>query len=279
MAISKVSGTAWADVAKVDGISAASIAGVAGVDAPAGTPSVVTDNLFLEWLPTAVSGTQVTDQSGNGHHGTMYNGASVTTTPTGETAFYTDGVNDHITAQISQSALSGVAYPITYEAWTYVKLSSATNSFSHFIHNDPADTVDWHRLFMRNVTGGQYLWAQKYAYAGQQFVAYQNSAQTMTDETWLHLVMTLTLNGSNNVVSLYVNGSFVGSAEDTYNNIYNIVPWSEGTGDTNFSIGSLQRTGPSYYNGYVGDVRFYSDLLSASEIAQNYNATKSNYGH
>lgn len=240
---------------------------------------IVTDNLFLEWRPTDTNGLQVTDRSGNGHHATMYNGASVTTTPTGETAFYTDGVNDHITAQISQSDLSGVDYPMTYETWLYVKQGLSGLPISQVIHNDPNDTVDWHRFLIDNRSGSQRIVVLKYTYIGQQQVQVVDTSSTMTNETWLHITTTFTMNGNNNVVSLYVNGSFVTSEEDAYNDAYNIVPWSEGSGNTNFSIGSIQRSSPSYYNGYVGDVRFYSDLLSASEIAQNYNATKANYGH
>ena len=91
MSIDKVSGTSWTAISKIDGLASSSMSKVVGIEVPSG---VVTDNLWIDLRPDNYSGTTVTDQSGNGRSGTLYNGATVTTTPSGETAFYTDGVND-----------------------------------------------------------------------------------------------------------------------------------------------------------------------------------------
>jgi hypothetical protein len=61
MAISKISGTAWADISKVDGVNAANIAALSGINAPAPTTGIVTDNLFLHYDAEFVSGSSVLD--------------------------------------------------------------------------------------------------------------------------------------------------------------------------------------------------------------------------
>jgi hypothetical protein len=280
MPIDKINGTTFANITKFSGVANASIAKLNGSDAPSSSASVVTDSLFLDWRPGSVSGTQVTDQSGNGNHGTMYNGATVTTTPSGETAFYTDGVNDYIYRQISHSDLSGVDYPLTYETWLYVKGSLSGTAISQVIHNDPADTVDWHRFFLDKRSGQNRIVTQKYTSVGQLYVWYVNTGVTLNDETWHHVVTTFELDGSNrNVVTQYVNGQLAGSATSTYSTSYRHVPWSESSGNTNFSIGAVIRSRNSYYHGYVGDVRFYTDKLTTSEISNNFDATKSDYGY
>lgn len=279
--IEKISGTAFSSIADFSGTAKADIAKLSGSDAPSSSASIVTDSRVLDWRPGSISGTQVTDQSGNGYHGTMTNGATVTTTPSGETAFFTDGVNDHITVTIDDSDLSSVDYPLTYEAWLYTKGSLSGTALAQIIHKDYNQNVDWHRMFLDKRSGQNRIVTQKYTIQGQRYVWVTNPGFTLQDETWYHVVMTMEVDSNNkNVITQYINGSLNASATSTYSTGLRVVPWSEGTTETTFSIGSLQQsTTKRYYHGYVGEVRMYSDLLTTSEITNNYNVTKSNYGY
>lgn len=281
MPIESINGTAFADIEKFSGVAKADIVKLSGSDAPSSSASIVTDNRVLDWRPGSTSGTQVTDQSGNGYHGTMTNGATVTTTPSGETAFFTDGVNDHITVTIDDSDLSSVDYPLTYEAWMYTKGDLSGTALSQIIHKDYNQNVDWHRIFLDKRTGQNRIVTQKYTTQGQRYIWVTNPGFTLQDQTWYHVVMTMEVDSNNrNVITQYINGSLNSSVTSTYSTSLRVVPWSEGNTETTFSIGSLQQsTVKRYYHGYVGEVRMYSDLLTTSEITNNFNATKSNYGY
>jgi hypothetical protein len=280
--IAGISGKAVADVAGMSGRDFADIAKVNGVDKAASSASIVTDSRVLDWRPANISGTQVTDQSGNGYHGTMTNGATVTTTPSGETAFFTDGVNEYITVSINDSDLSSVDYPLTYETWLYTKGNLSGIALSQVMHNDPSNSsnIDWHRFFLDKRSGQNRIASQKYTTSGGKYVWVTNPGFTLVDQTWYHVVTTFEVNASNqNVVTQYINGTLNASATSTYSTSLRAVPWSEGNTTTNFTIGAIIRNTNSYYHGYVGEVRMYSDLLSTSEIQGNFDATKSNYGY
>ena len=47
---------------------------------------------------------------------------------------------------------------------------------------------------------------------------------------------------------------------------------------SNLYIGSDSGTVGRYYNGRISNVQIYNRALSATEIVQNYNATKKRYG-
>jgi hypothetical protein len=81
----------------------------------------------------------------------------------------------------------------------------------------------------------------------------------------------LTINRNTNTVSAYVNGvleSFVTNASVSSNNL---------TSTSNLLIG-VERTSGLFLNGNIASAQVYTVALSASEIAQNYNAQKSRFG-
>lgn len=277
MAIGKIDGVSWSSVGKVDGIS--SIGGVSGIDAPSGTPSIVTDNLFLHYDASYVSGSTVQDQSGNGYDLTMYNGAYVGTYQ-GVTAFHTDGVNDQIWGEVPQVDMASIDYPITMEAWHYYDAGSGM--FSAFVLNHAADTVDWLRNIL--LSTGARAFGQVYSWSGQRYTQVDVTS-AFTSSGWKCLTVTIerTPSGGRHNLRMYVNGAFVLENSVPQNIQYDdpaftIVPWSEGSGVINVSIGCLVRLSPSYYYGRTSEARFYADKLTDAEILQNYNAKKSKHG-
>jgi hypothetical protein len=279
MAISKISGTAWADISKVDGVNAANIAALSGINAPAPTTGIVTDNLFLHYDAEFVSGSSVLDQSGNGYNMTMYNGAYVGTYQ-GVTAFHTDGVNDLIYGQIPQADMASIDYPITMEAWHYYNAGSGM--FSAFVINHAADTVDWLRNVL--ISTGARAFGQVYTWSGQRYTQVDKTNAFATSG-WKHITLTIerTPSGGRHNLRIYVNGAFalensVPQVTQYDDPAYTIVPWSEGSGVINASIGCLVRSTPSYYYARTSEARFYADKLTDAEILQNYNAKKTKHG-
>tara|TARA_Y100000361_G_scaffold65711_1_gene57664 strand:+ start:901 stop:1593 length:693 start_codon:yes stop_codon:yes gene_type:complete len=72
-------------------------------------------------------------------------------------------------------------------------------------------------------------------------------------------------------ISLYVNGSLVGTKDTQH------VTWSDGL-DFTFFNRNTSGTRSLFYDGEVYFVRFYSRILSAAEVLQNYNATRHRFG-
>jgi len=102
---------------------------------------------------------------------------------------------------------------------------------------------------------------------------YQSHNATITTSTWYHFVHTY--DGSNQ--RLYLNGSQVRSWATTGSIVYD-------TNNTLLAIGndwngSGYNTGASIgIQGRLSNVKIYNRALTASEIQQNYNATKSRFG-
>lgn len=150
MSISKLNNVTWSDVSELNGVASADIEKVMGVDAA--SAALTTDSLWIDFRPyVGVSGTTVADQSGNGRDAVM-SGASISTTPTGETAFRLDGVNDSVIYQItSASDKPSTGFPFTGESWLYRDDSDTSpaplsifgkpqnsryRQFYHQLHND-----------------------------------------------------------------------------------------------------------------------------------------------
>ena len=85
---------------------------------------------------------------------------------------------------------------------------------------------------------------------------------------WRHVV--LTFDDASNTMRLYINGTQV----------------SENTGVTQSYVSEIERIGAhfssgnpvSFWDGKIAQVRVYDSALTAQEVADNYNATKSRYG-
>ena len=92
---------------------------------------------------------------------------------------------------------------------------------------------------------------------------------TPSNGTWYHLTFTTEYDGTNTTSKIYINavlnnsGSFTGSQTQH----------SQG-----FAIGDGRDSGNWYpFNGKVSNVKIYDKTLTAAEILQNYNATKSRF--
>jgi hypothetical protein len=83
--------------------------------------------------------------------------------------------------------------------------------------------------------------------------------------SWHHVVLTYS---STTGVRVYIDGSLSGTALNNNTNL---------RGGSVFSIGKGEST--SYmHNGSIAIFRWYSAVLSAADVLQNYNATKSRFG-
>ena len=202
------------------------------------------------------TGTIWTDISGNGNNGTMTNGPIFGTASGGQITF--DGIDDNVNMG-SNSAFN--LTNISISIW--VKLD--TTASNNFIVG---------RYFTTTVDNGWFIYysptTQKIRFEGRESEALYISNQSTNNynvNTWYNIVCTK----SANTWSIYSNGVLDMSQ-------------SIGLGNVAFANNNMQFGGmfTNFGNNYgkhsIGSIHMYNRALSATEITQNFNATKSRFG-
>ena len=89
--------------------------------------------------------------------------------------------------------------------------------------------------------------------------------------TWTNIVVTAV---SGTQWKMYKNGVYLGSPTSS------VGTWQvSGTSITNFDVGRIRNDVANFgFSGNISSVKIYNRELTASEILQNYNATKSRFG-
>lgn len=213
------------------------------------------------------SGTTLTDLSGNGEDGTLFNSPTYTS---GTGAYFTlNGTNQYIsTSNLYDATKSKVT---TVEAWVYPTLTNV-NVWSD---SSTQDTSAYHAMgagfiqvgpFQQYITG---FWNNS---TGVQRVV--NGAGSFLNQ-WKQVVRVY--DGS--VCTPYLNGVAGTAASMTWTS-----PSENGNGNNwflNFGINettTYSGATTGWFAGRIGVIRVYYNALTASEVLQNYNATKSKYG-
>lgn len=225
-------------------------------------PNIITDGLVL-YLDAANtksypgSGTTWSDLSGNGNNGTLVNGPAFSSGNNGSIVF--DGVNDFTTTT------SDISFSIT-EPWTYsIWLSPAAgmvNAWKNIIGQNDDTNCTW--MFHPGSLG----FYQSY-YNSRTYIWYTSikPGTTLPINQFSNIVISCTpVDTDRTLFRSYLNGV----ARDT----------------TTFTWAPINRTqvfnriggnGDRYYIGNVATTFIYCRALTAEEILQNYNATKSRF--
>jgi hypothetical protein len=196
------------------------------------------------------SGTTWTDLSGNGNTGTLVNGPTYNSGNGGSLVF--DGVDDFVNGvHNTQTNITG---NITIECWFRL-----TNTRS-----------DWVRIFGKgdstNRTVGLWYNQAISAFLYQRFGITNMNAQynsTVSLNTWFHMVGTSSAN--NHILYLNTVQRATSSLGTTFASSTD--PYKVGYGNIH-----------TYHIGNVSNAKIYNRALSAAEIQQNFNATRSRFG-
>jgi hypothetical protein len=228
-------------------------------------PRIITDGLVL-CLDAANpksyggSGTTWTDLSGRGNTGTLVNGVGYVGTNGGALSF--DGVNDYVTLTNTASLRPGSG-DFAIEAWIYKSGAPGGGQTNVTIlgtmWSGGTPTGSW--LF--DMDGGNIRFLIWNA------IIVQNTTPILT-ERWYHVAVSRI----GTTFNLYINGILESTATSSLNANNSIYP---------IYIGRYYDPSAPGYNGYFNGkipvVRLYNNRgLTASEVKQNYNATKSRYG-
>jgi hypothetical protein len=230
-------------------------------------PALITDGLILNYdFGSAESypgvGTLAQNLVGTGYTGTLTNGPAYSTLGGG--SLLLDASNDYIS-----SLDPGLALPFTMSVWVYF---NSLSGWQTIIGQDTSISVPRGRFYFQrananavspNIPGR--ITFSLIKSDGEVWAV--NSQANPTTSTWINY--TASISATN--MSLYQNGVL----QDSLNGAFSL---QAGTGPITYGVGWYDSILADYCNLNLGNVQIYNRALSASEIGQNFNATRNKFG-
>jgi hypothetical protein len=220
--------------------------------------NIVTDGLVLNLdagytVSYPKDGTTWYDLSGNAGNSTLVNGPSYSSDNGG--CISLDGSNDLINGPNNVTWFSNSSF--TIESWFKFNSSPPTEQLWFSANQSPPGETQ-QDIHLRVMSG-----------TGLRFGFYGNdldASNVVSHSNWYQVICSYDYSTDNS--KIFVNGSQVatGSA-GPYTPI-----------DANVGIGYWRGRNVQYFKGNIAITRVYNRALSATEIAQNFNAQKSRYG-
>ena len=201
------------------------------------------------------SGTTWTDLSGNGNTGTLTNGPTYSSSNGGSIVF--DGTNDNIQLGNASKFISASQSSITINSWIKTNIVN-----------------EYRKIFVTVSAGTQTISGIYFSIGPSPYQTYlgvitnngnQSAIYTTNISTTQYSNLCGTYDGSN--IRLYLNGSQVAIQPQTGNIVNTGITRISGYDNNNET-----------WNGNIAQVSIYNRALTATEISQNFNATKSRYG-
>jgi len=201
------------------------------------------------------SGTAWKDVSGRNSTGTLTNGTGYSTGNKGTLVF--DGSNDYVNLGTS-AVFNQFATDFTVSAWANRSNSGPTfgNIIGDYYTNGVATTGEW-QIMMTN--GGAFNLYK----VGPGYLI--STTANFGGNTWHNLTVTRAGAG----ITMYVNSTSVATATDSNT-------FGTATGNVNIGVDGDNSSEP--FGGSIAAVRIYNRALTASEILQNFNMTKTRFG-
>lgn len=272
MAIDKVTGVAWTDLSKISNVAKADIAKVSGQDAP--SSGVITSNLVHHYdasLSGGATSTALVDQGTGAYNLTYRNGVVQPTSGSVWVDF--DGTNEYTG---TQNSVPSTMVP--------ADLSDSYTWSAFYDHDSKAGTQC---LFGAFEYGGEYTFMGLYIsystvnlnYSITAAARYNNSHSQywrVSGLTANPAQATFTHDGSRTAAggTIYING-----VAQTTSLIINNGSGSTVVDYTGATFGQGADDVTTYfYDGRIGECLMYDAELTASQVLQNYNASKTKHG-
>ena len=222
--------------------------------------NIIRDGLVLHINPVDKNsyigiGTNVNDLSGNNNDVILLNGVGYNSG-----SFIFDGVNDY--ASLGDFQLSSHTMEVWANSSNGSQGGASADTLVNILGNYSTNTGEAGKYTHIGLRGTNLI-ALSIDDGVLSFVLI-GTPVTYTTNEWYHLVLTYDSNGS---TKAYVNGMEVGSINFTSNVVFNSAP----------TLLAKNGHNNKYFNGKIGDVLVYNRALTADEILQNYNNTKSRY--
>ena len=184
------------------------------------------------------SGTTWTDLSGNGNDGTLVGGVGYSSANGGSLTF--DGTDDYVTTTFAITA----GQAVTYAGWVY-DTQTVDGTYKNFV-----DSVSVRPMIWWNTSGRI------------EFDSNDFTTSSIYRAQWVYV--TLSKPSGSSSPSYYVNGVLVGTGS-VYSTPAVTPTW-------------LNRGASNIWKGNCSIIQAYNRALTAAEIQQNFNATKSRFG-
>lgn len=239
---------------------------------------IITDGLVLHLdagNPASYPGAGTTwfDLSGNGKNGTLVNGPTYSSSNGGSFVF--DGSNDY--AEIAAPSPFSGTKPFTFEIW--FNLTSVTGNFgpsykaAFLLAGGSGSGYNQTELIIISANSSSFApsWLAYGGGGGTGIGTFSLSSvgslsSLMFNGFWYQLIMTKPTSNSQLV---YLNSTLIGTG--TISNSF-----ADGSVDFGGLAGNSSYSG--YLNGRIGSIRAYNRALSAQEVQQNFNVTRSRFG-
>jgi hypothetical protein len=202
--------------------------------------------------PQPYNGVTWFDISGNSHNGTLTNGPIYNAANGGSIVF--DGTNDFIkppnstTLQLTNFTLSSWIKVNIINANQFIIDTSTEGSFGSG-YSYRINSVNKIRFWAYNANG------------------LLDSNSSIVNGVWYNIVSTY--NNTSKLQTIYINGVLDNS--NTYSQTFVV------SNVSNLQIGGSQVLG-GYLNGNIAQTSIYNRALSATEVLQNFNATRARFG-
>jgi hypothetical protein len=222
-------------------------------------PNIVTDGLVL-YLDAAntksyVSGSTTWNNiAGFSNNGTLVNGPTFNSANRGSIVF--DGVNDYVNCGNSLDQNG----PLTIMSWIYT--TTVSSGARAIISNCNAGGNQQDYVLEINRTAGKVG-----AFWGDVILLVSN--QSLLINQWYYVGFVRSGSIGNWNLNIYINGTNDSSTTTSVN------PNATNAGT---SIGRAGDVNSQYFSGRISNTVLYNRTLSASEVLQNYNATKTRFG-
>ena len=225
-----------------------------------GDPMYITSNLVLNLDTGAAasysgSGTTWKDISGKNNNCTLVAGPAYTSAP--PTYFTFDGIDDYGQNAASPNNFNfSTTNAISADAWIYYSPSSYDFWFTSTV-----SSVIKYRFGTNSA--GNFYWDMG-QHADKTYAGY-----VLPSNTWCYVAFTGGLEAGSIVTRVYANGTLITSLNEGISTLI----------DTNdFFIGTGEGSSTHPFNGRIALTRVYNQVLSASEVLQNFNANKLRFG-
>jgi len=196
-------------------------------------------------------GTTLYDLSGNGRNGTLNNGPTFSTECNGCLVF--DGVNDNVTTTFNTLTNS-----TTFEIW--VNRNTSINSYNmmfgmylpYFAFNSSNSLH-----FSSNINGQKNIFSN-------------TAGKSVFNKIWYCFHFISNYDGGSTTVSIYINGVYI--IEQSHVG-YQTTPTANP-----LILGNWRPNMDYPFQGKIAILKGYNKALTAQEVLQNYNATKTRFG-
>jgi len=216
-------------------------------------------NTVTDYVPTTISrilpSTTCTDLSSLGNNGTIRGG----TAHNSRGRFTFDGIDDDI--QLNNTLANFVNKSVTAEAWVYQ--TYPTYRATAVMQSSTFQVGGWSLVLNYGNVNNICMFFQN---TGLDMIVLSDTNVGAFINSWNHVVGSY--NSLDNSVNLYLNGKLVKSS---------IITTSAGQTSNLLYIGRPTQGGWNFFTGDIGLAKIYDRALTATEVAQNYNATSGRY--